>query len=328
MAHGQGQGDSSGGGHGGGGHGGGKKKSKEDSMPYVVGSSVSGILEVIIFHPIDTIAKRLMSNTKSVFQPGATQRENFGRLGKVIFKEDINKGFFGKWLSLFPGVSFGAVYKILQRTYKFGSQPLLTPIITDYYGGWFDQTFGRNSKDMQNAVSGALVGMGEVVLLPLDVLKIKSQTNPDVMKGRGIIELFVKENIRLYRGTTWTMARNAPGSFALFGANSLVYTRMFGVSGPREAKGYQIFVGSMAGGIASIVVSSPLDVIKTRLQNKAFDDKRSGLRVVSELIKEEGVHAFFKGLTPKIGLIGPKLVFSFTVAQWLTKEIQIYLDKK
>jgi len=224
-------------------------------------------------------------------------------------------------------VSFGAVYKILQRTYKFGSQPLLTPIITDHYGGWFDQTFGKNSKDMQNAVSGALVGMGEVVLLPLDVLKIKSQTNPDVLKGRGLIELFVKENVRLYRGTTWTMARNAPGSFALFGANSLVYTRLFGVKGARDAKGYQIFVGSMAGGIASIIVSSPLDVIKTRLQNKSFEDKRSGFRVVGELVKEEGFHAFFKGLTPKIGLIGPKLVFSFTVAQWLTKEIQIHLEK-
>jgi len=297
-------------------------------MPYVIGSSVSGILEVVIFHPIDTIAKRLMSNTTPVFQPGATQRENFGRLSKVIFKNDVNKGFFGKWLSLFPGVSFGAVYKILQRTYKFGSQPLLTPIIYDHCGGWFDSTFGKNSKDMQNAVSGALVGMGEVVLLPLDVLKIKSQTNPDVLKGRGIVELVVKENIRLYRGTTWTMARNAPGSFALFGANSLVYTRLFGISGPREAKGYQIFVGSMAGGIASIIVSSPLDVIKTRLQNKAFDDKRSGFRVIRELVKEEGVHAFFKGLTPKVGLIGPKLVFSFTVAQWLTKEIQIHLDKK
>jgi len=316
-------------GHGDAGKGGEKKKStKEDSMPYVIGSSVSGILEVIIFHPIDTIAKRLMSNTTTIFQSGAPSGENWGRLNKVLFKKDVDRGFFGKWLSLFPGVSFGAVYKILQRTYKFGSQPLLTPIITDHYGSWFDSKFGKNSKDMQNAVSGALVGIGEVVLLPLDVLKIKSQTNPDVLKGRGLVELFVKENIRLYRGTTWTMARNAPGSFALFGANSLVYTRLFGIKGPREAKGYQIFVGSMAGGIASIVVSSPLDVIKTRLQNKSFDDKRSGFRVLGDLVREEGFHAFFKGLTPKIGLIGPKLVFSFTVAQWLTKEIQIHLEKQ
>jgi hypothetical protein len=305
-----------------------KKKSKDDSISSVVASSVSGILEVIIFHPIDTVAKRLMSNTTAIFQPGVPRSENMARLNKVLFKKDVDRGFFGKWLSLFPGVSFGAAYKILQRTYKFGTQPILTPIITEHYGGWFDNKFGKNSKDMQNAVSGALVGMGEVVLLPLDVLKIKSQTNPDVLKGRGLIDLILNENIRLYRGVTWTMARNAPGSFALFGANSLVYTRLFGIKGPRDAKAHQIFVGSMAGGIASIVVSSPLDVIKTRLQNKSFDDKRSGFRVLSELIKEEGFHAFFKGLTPKIGLIGPKLVFSFSVAQWLTKEIQIYLEKR
>merc|ERR1712154_575890 len=36
-------------------------------------------------------------------------------------------------------------------------------------------TFGKgNSRDMTNACAGALVGIGEVFLLPLDVLKIKS----------------------------------------------------------------------------------------------------------------------------------------------------------
>ncbi len=79
----------------------------------------------------------------------------------------------------------------------------------------------------------------------------------------------------------------------------------------------------MSGGIASIMVSSPLDVIKTRIQNKPFDDTRSGFKVFRDLMKEEGPHALFKGLTPKLSLIGPKLVFSFTVAQWLIKELQI-----
>ena len=34
-------------------------------------------------------------------------------------------------------------------------------------------------------------------------------------------------------------------------------------------------------------------------------------------MKKEGFGAFFKGLTPKLVVIGPKLVFSFTVAQQL-----------
>lgn len=290
--------------------------------PYIIGSATSGILEILIFHPIDTIAKRLMSNTSTIFQQGAPRSENMQRLNETLFRKAADRSVVGKWFSLYPGVNFGAAYKVLQRTYKFGSQPILRRIMKERYGNQFSNLFGRNGHDMLNAVSGALVGIGEVFLLPLDVLKIKAQTNPEVLSGRGLRDIIVNENFRLYRGITWTMARNCPGSFALFGMNSLVYTRIFGVSGPKEAHGYQIFVGSMAGGVGSIVVSSPLDVIKTRIQNKPFNDTRSGFTVIKDLIKEEGVHSFFKGLTPKIGLIGPKLVFSFTVAQWLIREIQ------
>jgi len=308
------------------GGGGGHHKEVKSPAPYFIGSSVAGILEIVIFHPIDTISKRLMSNTTTIFQKGPGSEQNWARFNKVIFKDAINKGFFGKWGSLFPGVSFGAAYKVLQRTYKFGCQPILNKYLEKPWGPFFKQHFGANGKDMLNATTGAIVGMGEVVLLPLDVLKIKAQTNPDVLKGRGLIEICVKENICLYRGITWTIARNAPGSFALFGANSLVYTSVFGVKGPRDAKGYQIAVGSLAGGIASIVVSSPLDVIKTRIQNKPFDDARSGFRVVGDLMREEGIHAFFKGLSPKLSLIGPKLVFSFTVAQWLISRIEHFWE--
>mmetsp|Transcript_9999 Transcript_9999/g.9001 ORF Transcript_9999/g.9001 Transcript_9999/m.9001 type:complete len:319 (+) Transcript_9999:115-1071(+) len=307
------------------GHGGAKKG--RAAGPYVVGSATSGILEILIFHPVDTVAKRLMSNTEAIFQTGS--KDNMKRLNNVLFKDAVNRSFFGKWLSLFPGVSFGAAYKVLQRTYKFGSQPLLRDWMARNYGTAFANTFGAgNSRDMTNACAGALVGIGEVFLLPLDVLKIKSQTNPEVLKGRGLVDLIVNENFKLYRGIGWTAARNCPGSFALFGANSLVYTRIFGVSGPKEAKGYQIFLGSMSGGIASIMVSSPLDVIKTRIQNKPFDDPRSGFKVFSDLMKEEGPHALFKGLTPKLSLIGPKLVFSFTVAQALIAKLQdVWIEK-
>jgi len=304
-----------------GGHGGGK--SGRAKGPYIIGSATSGVLEILIFHPVDTVAKRLMSNTEAIFQSGS--KDNMSRLSKVLFKDSVNKSFFGKWMSLFPGVSFGAAYKVLQRTYKFSAQPILRDYMARKYQKQFANTFGQgNSRDMTNACAGALVGIGEVFLLPLDVLKIKSQTNPEVLKGRGLRDLIVNENFKLYRGIGWTAARNCPGSFALFGANSLVYTRGFGVSGPKEAKGYQIFLGSMAGGTASIMVSSPLDVIKTRIQNKPFDDTRSGFKVFADLMKQEGPHALFKGMTPKLGLIGPKLVFSFTVAQSLIASIQNY----
>jgi hypothetical protein len=61
----------------------------------------------------------------------------------------------------------------------------------------------------------SLTGIGEVVLLPLDVLKIKRQVNPEAFRGRGILRIIAEERGALYNGWGWTMARNAPGSFAV-----------------------------------------------------------------------------------------------------------------
>lgn len=61
----------------------------------------------------------------------------------------------------------------------------------------------------------SLTGIGEVVLLPLDVLKIKRQVNPEAFRGRGVFRIFAEEGRNLYSGWGWTMARNAPGSFAV-----------------------------------------------------------------------------------------------------------------
>lgn len=61
----------------------------------------------------------------------------------------------------------------------------------------------------------SIIGIGEIVLLPLDVLKIKRQTNPEAFRGRGVVRIVRDEGFGLYRGWGWTAARNAPGSFAV-----------------------------------------------------------------------------------------------------------------
>lgn len=41
-------------------------------------------------------------------------------------------------------------------------------------------------------------------------------------------------------------------------------------------------------------------MIKTRIQNQNFESKNGGLVVIRDLIKNEGMKGFFKGLTPKV----------------------------
>jgi len=283
-------------------------------VPRLLGSACAGFFELALFHPVDTVAKRLMSNKTDVSLSNANQ---------VIFRDAAHLGPVQKFKSMFPGVGFAAGYKILQRTYKFGGQPYVRDYINKNYGDSLKQTFGeKKGKALSSAVAGSLMGIGEIALLPLDVLKIKAQTNPEVLKGRGAVEIFMKEGRGLYRGAGWTAARNAPGSFALFGGAAVVHHGIFGLENVKDATMFQNFAASIGGAVASITVAAPLDVVKTRIQNKPFDAPETGVQIIKDLVRNEGPGAFFKGLTPKIIVVGPKLIFSFTVAQTMIQYFQ------
>mmetsp|Transcript_40727 Transcript_40727/g.53644 ORF Transcript_40727/g.53644 Transcript_40727/m.53644 type:complete len:322 (+) Transcript_40727:154-1119(+) len=290
--------------------------SKGSTSARVLGSACAGVSELALFHPVDTVAKRLMSNQTQVFVSGQSLAATASNLNEIIFKEAASKPIFQRYQSLFPGISYGAGYKILQRVYKFGGQPYVRDLMTKAFGDQFTSAFGeKKGKALLYAFAGSLMGVGEIVLLPLDVLKIKAQTNPESLKGRGIIDIFSKEGMGLYRGAGWTAARNAPGSFALFGGSSFTKEYIFKLENYSDATFFQDTIASVAGATASITVAAPLDVVKTRIQNRPFDSPESGVTILRNLVRNEGFGAFFKGLTPKLLVVGPKLIFSFTVAQ-------------
>ncbi|CAG7944771.1 unnamed protein product [Penicillium salamii] len=282
---------------------------KESATARLLGSGSAGIAELMIFHPVDTTAKRLMSNQ--------TRISNAAAFKEVVFKEHANATIGRKFTSLFPGLGYAAGYKVLQRIYKYGGQPFARDYLAQHHGADFDKAFGKGTgKAIMHASAGSLIGIGEIVLLPLDVLKIKRQTNPEAFRGRGLFKIIADEGMGLYRGAGWTAARNAPGSFALFGGSAFAKEWMQ-LTDYNKATWGQNFVASVAGASASLVVSAPLDVIKTRIQNRNFDNPESGAKIISKMLKNEGPTSFFKGLTPKLLMTGPKLVFSFWLAQTL-----------
>ncbi|KAJ2489576.1 high copy suppressor of abf2 [Coemansia sp. RSA 2050] len=293
------------------------KKYSESGTARLLGAGTSGILELFTFHPVDTVAKRLMSNTERIFVSGQPLRQSLGQLNHVIFRDAAGKATISKYLSLFPGLGYAAGYKVAQRIYKFGGQPVVRDILERQSGQWFTRTFGeRNGKAMMHATAGSLIGIGEVALLPLDVLKIKRQINPEAFRGRGLFKIVADEGMALYRGAGWTVMRNAPGSFALFGGSAVVKEFAFGLEDYNKATFVQNFFASIGGAVASLTVSAPMDVIKTRIQARSFDNPESGMAILRKMVQQEGFTSFFKGLTPKILVVGPKLVFGFTLAQW------------
>jgi len=295
---------------------------KQSGYARLLGSASAGILEIGVFHPVDTISKRLMSNHTKI--ASSTQ------LNTVIFKQYSDLPFAKRFFTLFPGLGYAAAYKVLQRVYKYGGQPFANEFLNQHFQNDFDSAFGaKTGKALRSATAGSMIGIGEIILLPLDVLKIKRQTNPESFKGRGFVQILKDEGLRnLYRGWGWTAARNAPGSFALFGGNAFAKEYIIHLEDYNAATWSQNFVSSIVGASASLIVSAPLDVIKTRIQNKNFDNPESGVTIIKNTLKNEGITAFFKGLVPKLLTTGPKLVFSFALAQSLIPRFDAMLQKK
>lgn len=187
----------------------------------IIGSGVAGISELVAFHPVDTVAKRLMTY----------QGRALGNLNVAIFEGYADSSIFVKYRSLFPGIGFGAAYKVLQRIYKFGGQPFVNKYINDNFSSQISTVVGQKyTKTLIYATAGSIMGVGEIILLPLDVLKIKAQTNKEALKGRGVFAIFAEEGLNLYKGWGWTAARNAPGSFALFGGSAFMKEYVFGLT--------------------------------------------------------------------------------------------------
>ena len=88
--------------------------------------------------------------------------------------------------------------------------------------------------------------------------------------------------------------------YKLFGGSAFAKEYLFHLEDYNKASWFQNFIASIAGASASLVVSAPLDVIKTRIQNRNFDNPESGFRILANMAKNEGPSSFFKGLVPKV----------------------------
>jgi len=102
-----------------------------------------------------------------------------------------------------------------------------------------------------------------------------------------------------YKGTIGTLLRDVPGSVAYFGAYEL-FKRMLTPKGsrPEDLKPFAIIVAGGMAGIANWSVAIPGDVIKSRMQTAPPGTYKGFIDCLSQLLKNEGSSALFKGLGP------------------------------
>lgn len=147
-----------------------------------------------------------------------------------------------------------------------------------------------------------------LIRVPTEVVKQRMQTGGYDKLRIALPDIFKKYGIRgFYAGYGTTVAREIPFSFIQFPMwerFKILWIKY--MNDGDDIKPYQgAFCGSISGGIAA-AITTPLDVIKTRLMlrvdannvpYKNFGD------CVSRIYAEGGSSAFFKGIVPRVSWI-------------------------
>lgn len=283
--------------------------SLNDSIyPKLVGSSLAGILETSIFHPFDTISKRLMSNEQKLIVRGP-----HSNIKQVLFHTNKPLGMFTQISSLYRGIGYGILHRASQRMYGYGGQPILRSYVERYY-----DAKTKNDRIICETMAGAAIGVGESMFMPSDVLKVKKQTNIETFNGRSFMTILRNENMReMYRGIGITSVRNLIGRSNLYFLNSVMREYVFEKDNQWDMTLMQYNIISFVSITSSILFTAPFDVIKTRVQNRDFGNTDGAFKMTRRILQEEGWRGFFKGVNTKLLIISPKIMFSFTASQYL-----------
>ncbi|CAI5746488.1 unnamed protein product [Peronospora destructor] len=181
-------------------------------------------------------------------------------------------------------------------------------------------------------LGGALSGVIEAVILtPLDVAKTRMQLDK-MGQYRGMIDcgkkLVAAEGPKgLYKGfTPWTVhvvLKN--GTRFYFNA---IFRRILADQNDQVSGSKEFIAGALAGATEAVLIVTPFEVIKTRLQGQNIVKGeilkyRGPVHTATTIIKHEGPLALWKGLAPTIGRQGLNQACSF----WSNNFIKKYMWK-
>ncbi|KAM0514139.1 hypothetical protein ACHAPE_007230 [Trichoderma viride] len=286
----------------------------------------AGMMEALACHPLDTIKVR-MQLSRRARMPGAPRR-GFIKTGVEVVKKETP-------LALYKGL--GAVLT--------GIVPKMAIRFTSFE--WYKQMLADESTGAVSGrgtfMAGLAAGVTEAVAVvtPMEVIKIRlqaqhhSMADPlDIPKYRNaahaLYTVVKEEGVgALYRGVSLTALRQGSNQAVNFTAYSY-FKNWLKDNQPQYADGnlpsWQTTIIGLVSGAMGPLSNAPIDTIKTRLQKTPAEFGTTAwtriTAITSDMFKQEGFHAFYKGITPRIMRVAPGQAVTFTVYEYLKSKLE------
>lgn len=277
------------------------------------------MMEALACHPLDTIKVR-MQLSRRARAPGA-KRRGFIQTGKEIVKRETPLGLYKGLGAVMTGI-------VPKMAIRFTSYEEYKRLLADKDGV---------VQSSSNFLAGLAAGVTEAVAVvtPMEVIKIRlqaqhhSMADPlDIPKYRNaahaLYTVIKEEGVgALYRGVSLTALRQGTNQAANFTA----YTELkdwLQKRSPDPAAALPSWQTSLIGLVSGAVgpfSNAPIDTIKTRLQKTPAEPGQTAMgritAIASQMWKQEGVRAFWMGITPRVMRVAPGQAVTFAVYEYL-----------
>lgn len=267
---------------------------------------VAGAIGATVVYPIDLVKTRMQNQRKLRAALPA------GEAPKILYKNGLDcfskvvkaEGFVGLYRGLVPQLIGVAPEKAIKL------------VVNDFLRTFFtNQAKKKGSKTapgeislIQEIISGGCAGGAQVIFTnPLEIVKIRLQMQGQLAAegkaSKGAVTIVKELGFRgLYKGAGACLMRDVPFSAIYFPTYAWARAKFSGGKGHSPQPHHLLLAGSFAGVFAASL-STPADVIKTRLQTESRSAKPEYTGIIQcarKIMVEEGFGAFWKGAIQRV----------------------------
>ncbi|KAF7806256.1 S-adenosylmethionine carrier 1, chloroplastic/mitochondrial [Senna tora] len=285
-------------------------------------------------HPVDTIKTRMQSQA---ILDGIKNQKSILPMVRSVWKADGLRGFYrGVTPGITGSLATGATYfGVIESTKK-----------------WIEDSHPSLAGHWAHFIAGAVGDtLGSFVYVPCEVMKLRMQVQGTLASWSSVVTkdgMSMKPNMQmygyytgmfhagcsiwkqqgfkgLYAGYWSTLARDVPfaGLMVMFYEamkDITEYGKQRWISSPTlhvNSSLEGLVLGGLAGGL-SAYLTTPLDVIKTRLQVQGSSVRYNGwLDAIRNIWAMEGMKGMFRGSIPRITWYIPASALTFMAVEFL-----------
>ncbi|XP_060198525.1 protein MITOFERRINLIKE 1, chloroplastic [Lycium barbarum] len=242
------------------------------------GGGIAGAFTYVCLHPLDTIKTKLQTKGASQIYTGTID---------AIVQTFQSKGILG----FYSGVSAVIVGSTASSAVYFGTCEFGKSILSkfpQYPSVLIPPTAGA----MGNIVSSA-------IMVPKELITQRMQAGAKGRSWQVLMRILEKDGILgLYAGYSATLLRNLPAGVLSYSSFEYLKAAVLSKVKKERLEPFQsVCCGALAGGI-SASLTTPLDVVKTRLMTQVHSDGIS--IIVRQILKDEGWVGFTRGMGPRV----------------------------